>query len=258
MYLKKEISRKTWHLVGQWRKWQDPDPGSGSISQRHGSADPNPDPHQIVMDPEHCLHATGTGTVVYRIRTPEFVKYKTNRNGTVLVYIDDSLSLPPRYRRGRSCRSPRERRTCWTAHVAAPSPPSPLLHAECHMAFFQCWESVTVRIRIRGSIPLTNGSGSNSGSDSFLQWLKGCTRIRIRTSTNGSRSGSWSPKAKKHVNPADPDPQNCLFYINFPTLSISVGISRLEAFRKILIRISTQGPGFQRWEQKKCKINSKK
>ncbi len=26
--------------------------GSGSISQRHGSADP--DPHQNVMDPQHC------------------------------------------------------------------------------------------------------------------------------------------------------------------------------------------------------------
>ncbi len=25
--------------------------GSGSISQRHGSADPDPDPHQNVMDP---------------------------------------------------------------------------------------------------------------------------------------------------------------------------------------------------------------
>jgi hypothetical protein len=31
--------------------------GSGSISQRHGSADldPHPDLHQSVMDPEHCL-----------------------------------------------------------------------------------------------------------------------------------------------------------------------------------------------------------
>jgi hypothetical protein len=29
--------------------------GSGSISQRHGSADP--DPHQNVMDPQHCLKA---------------------------------------------------------------------------------------------------------------------------------------------------------------------------------------------------------
>ncbi len=29
--------------------------GSGSVSQRHGSADPDPYPHQHVMDPEHCL-----------------------------------------------------------------------------------------------------------------------------------------------------------------------------------------------------------
>jgi hypothetical protein len=29
---------------------------SGSISQRHGSADPDPDPHQNVMDPEHRLY----------------------------------------------------------------------------------------------------------------------------------------------------------------------------------------------------------
>jgi hypothetical protein len=27
---------------------------SGSISQRHGSADPEPDPHQNVMDQQHC------------------------------------------------------------------------------------------------------------------------------------------------------------------------------------------------------------
>jgi hypothetical protein len=26
--------------------------GSGSICQRHGSADPDPDPHQNVMDPQ--------------------------------------------------------------------------------------------------------------------------------------------------------------------------------------------------------------
>ncbi len=29
--------------------------GSGSISQKHGSEDPDPDPPQNVMDPEHCL-----------------------------------------------------------------------------------------------------------------------------------------------------------------------------------------------------------
>jgi hypothetical protein len=28
---------------------------SGSISQRYGSGDPNPDPHQNVTDPQHCL-----------------------------------------------------------------------------------------------------------------------------------------------------------------------------------------------------------
>ncbi len=28
---------------------------SGSISQRHGSADPDPDPPQNVMDPQHWL-----------------------------------------------------------------------------------------------------------------------------------------------------------------------------------------------------------
>ena len=28
--------------------------GSGSISQRHGSSDPDPDPHQNVIDPDHC------------------------------------------------------------------------------------------------------------------------------------------------------------------------------------------------------------
>ncbi len=58
-----------WHLEGQWRKkagsgsririqihyseaWI---PGPGSISQRHGSPDPAPDPHQNVMDPQHWL-----------------------------------------------------------------------------------------------------------------------------------------------------------------------------------------------------------
>jgi hypothetical protein len=30
--------------------------GSGSISQRYGSADPDPDPHQNVMEPELWSH----------------------------------------------------------------------------------------------------------------------------------------------------------------------------------------------------------
>jgi hypothetical protein len=33
--------------------------GSGSISQRHGS--PDPDPPQNVMDPQHCFFLIGMG-----------------------------------------------------------------------------------------------------------------------------------------------------------------------------------------------------
>ncbi len=36
--------------------------GSGSITQRHGFADSDLDPHQNVMDPEHCY----IYTVVYK------------------------------------------------------------------------------------------------------------------------------------------------------------------------------------------------
>jgi len=35
-------------------------PESGSISQRHGSADPDPDPHQNVMNPQQCSYSLVT------------------------------------------------------------------------------------------------------------------------------------------------------------------------------------------------------
>ncbi len=38
--------------------------GSGFISQRHGSADPDPDPHQNVMDPQHWKQHAQDGTVL--------------------------------------------------------------------------------------------------------------------------------------------------------------------------------------------------
>jgi hypothetical protein len=38
---------------------------SGSISQRHGSADQDPDPHQNVMDPQHWLHAPASASHNY-------------------------------------------------------------------------------------------------------------------------------------------------------------------------------------------------
>ncbi len=38
---------------------------AGSISQRHGSADPVPDPHQNVMDPQDCNILYHQGQVEY-------------------------------------------------------------------------------------------------------------------------------------------------------------------------------------------------
>ncbi len=62
MYLQKVISRKNCvkKLVFCWRRRSmtkiagfGSESGSGSISQRHESADPHPDPPQNVMDPQH-------------------------------------------------------------------------------------------------------------------------------------------------------------------------------------------------------------
>ncbi len=46
---------------------------SGSISQRHGSADPDPDPHQNVMDPEHWLLGCFCSAVVVVEPDPNLV-----------------------------------------------------------------------------------------------------------------------------------------------------------------------------------------
>ncbi len=51
--------------------------GSGSISQRHEFADPDPDPHQNVMDPEHWLEVQ------------IFVNFKTYGSGSVLPMLPD-------------------------------------------------------------------------------------------------------------------------------------------------------------------------
>ncbi len=62
-----------WHLEGLWRIEKNLDLGSGSgsesgsISQRHGSADP--DPPQNVMDPQHCI-AVKSISVFYIIFAP--------------------------------------------------------------------------------------------------------------------------------------------------------------------------------------------
>ncbi len=48
-------------LLAFWRsmmKIEGSGSASGSISQRHGSAGPDPDRHQNVMDPQHCISLT--------------------------------------------------------------------------------------------------------------------------------------------------------------------------------------------------------
>ncbi len=70
MYLQKVISRKTFFkisfLLASWRSvTKIAESESGSISQRHGSADPDPDPHQDLMDPKHWKKVgSGFGTII--------------------------------------------------------------------------------------------------------------------------------------------------------------------------------------------------
>ena len=45
--------------------------GSGSVSQRHGSADLDPDPHQNVMDPEHWLSTLDTSHFLRSVLAPQ-------------------------------------------------------------------------------------------------------------------------------------------------------------------------------------------
>jgi hypothetical protein len=49
---KQKLCKKIIFLLASWRSVTKI-AGSGSISQWHGSADPDPNPHQNVMDPEH-------------------------------------------------------------------------------------------------------------------------------------------------------------------------------------------------------------
>ncbi len=53
--MQKNVHKKIRFLLASWRSMMKIE-GSGSISQRLGSADPDPEPHQNVMDQEHCFH----------------------------------------------------------------------------------------------------------------------------------------------------------------------------------------------------------
>jgi hypothetical protein len=51
MFLHKLISKKTWktNMSATGQK-----AGSGSVGQKYGSSDPDPDPYKNVTDPQHC------------------------------------------------------------------------------------------------------------------------------------------------------------------------------------------------------------
>ncbi len=67
MYLQKvkqkNLVKKNSFLLASWRSMTKI-AGFGSISQRHGSADPDPDPHQNVMDPQNCFQICQTMAVL--------------------------------------------------------------------------------------------------------------------------------------------------------------------------------------------------
>jgi hypothetical protein len=63
--------------------------GSASISQRLGSADPDSDPHQNVMDPQHCKNTQILKRMVEH-RSPE----EDNNTGTVPSNKYDRMMYP--------------------------------------------------------------------------------------------------------------------------------------------------------------------
>jgi hypothetical protein len=67
--------------------------GSGSISQRHGFEDTDPEPHQNVMDPQHCIKFSGKN-------------FRSNGQMVCQLYFqmfDRSVSCEYRYMLGRYC-----------------------------------------------------------------------------------------------------------------------------------------------------------
>jgi hypothetical protein len=55
------------------------DENSRIRSQRHESADPDPDPPQNVMDPQHCFHAIRPVTFMLRPATSSYVDQPLSR-----------------------------------------------------------------------------------------------------------------------------------------------------------------------------------
>jgi hypothetical protein len=143
-----------------------------------------------------------------------------------------------------------------------------LAYKEC-LSFSVLWiNEILVRIRIRGSIPLTNGSGSCS----FRQLPSRCSQkifflyflylhhfSKIKSHKEVTKhltnvfgpSGSISQRSRSgrpeniHMDPADPDPQHWSFYwlcIRTNYLIFSVNISRF--FGRLLSFFTYKVPKF--------------
>jgi hypothetical protein len=68
--------------------------GSGSISQRYVSADPDPDPLQNVMDPEHCFIRSGSENSNFLLMIGIFFTFYHREDRSNL---DLSVKSSPRY-----------------------------------------------------------------------------------------------------------------------------------------------------------------
>jgi hypothetical protein len=69
--------------------------GSGSISQRHRSADP--DPHQNVMDPQHCVEDSLGVRILCRYCTLKFKNIRLNAFQRVgCCFSPKELGIVPR------------------------------------------------------------------------------------------------------------------------------------------------------------------
>ena len=89
-YYAEKLFKRISFLLASWRsmmkiEWSGSESGSGSISQRHVSADP--DPHHNAMDPEHCFLLP---------INPVVVCYK-NHTFTLTLVNRVSLTLTPVY-----------------------------------------------------------------------------------------------------------------------------------------------------------------
>jgi hypothetical protein len=115
---------------------------TGSISQRHGSTDPDPDPHQNVMDPEHWFKAVRFHMNLFYIKKGFYSRTETGEreiegktahimnavgNRTCLAVCPAPLP-PSNLIRGVSW-SPGPRRYFLSHLLTSPlPPPTPLLH----------------------------------------------------------------------------------------------------------------------------------